>query len=179
MTFPRRRSACARWRACSWPRATSIRRRVDAIVETYEHEVGPHLGARVVARAWVDPAFRERLRANATDAVAELGICGRAGEHLVAVFNTPEVHNLVVCTLCSCYPWTVLGLPPVWYKSAPYRSRAVSDPRGVLADFGVTLARRRERPRVGLDRPRSATSWCRCRRPATSPRTELAGDGHA
>jgi nitrile hydratase subunit alpha len=112
---------------------------VDRIVETYEHEVGPHLGARVVARAWVDPAFRERLRANATDATAELGISGRAGEHLVAVFNTPEVHNLVVCTLCSCYPWTVLGLPPVWYKSAPYRSRAVSHPRGVLADFGVTL----------------------------------------
>ena len=113
---------------------------VDAIVETYEHEVGPHLGARVVARSWVDPDFRERLRANATEACAELGISGRAGEHLVAVFNTPEVHNLVVCTLCSCYPWTVLGLPPVWYKAAPYRSRAVSDPRGVLRDFGVELA---------------------------------------
>src|SRR3954452_15422770 len=112
---------------------------VDAIVETYEHEVGPHLGAKVVARAWVDPAFRERLLAAATRAVAELGISGRQGEHLVAVENTPEVHNLVVCTLCSCYPWTVLGLPPVWYKSAPYRSRAVSDPRGVLADFGVVL----------------------------------------
>src|SRR5215218_6014088 len=112
---------------------------VDAIVETYEHEVGPHLGARVVARSWVDPAFRERLLADATSAVAELGISGRQGEHLVAVENTPSVHNLVVCTLCSCYPWTVLGLPPVWYKSAPYRSRAVSDPRGVLADFGVTL----------------------------------------
>ncbi len=113
---------------------------VDAIVETYEHDVGPHLGAKVVARAWADPAFAERLRADATSAVAELGIGGRAGEHLVAVFNTPEEHNLVVCTLCSCYPWTVLGLPPVWYKSAPYRSRAVADPRGVLADFGVTLA---------------------------------------
>src|SRR3954451_15760182 len=112
---------------------------VDAIVETYEHEVGPHLGARVVARSWVDPAFRERLLADATSAVAELGISGRQGEHLVAVENTPSVHNLVVCTLCSCYPWTVLGLPPVWYKSAPYRSRAVADPRGVLADFGVTL----------------------------------------
>jgi nitrile hydratase subunit alpha len=112
---------------------------VDAIVETYEHEVGPHLGAKVVARSWVDEAFRERLLADATSAVAELGISGRQGEHLIAVENTPEVHNLVVCTLCSCYPWTVLGLPPVWYKSAPYRSRAVSDPRGVLADFGVTL----------------------------------------
>jgi len=112
---------------------------VDAIVETYEHEVGPHLGAQVVARAWVDPAFRGRLLADATSAVAELGISGRQGEHLVAVENTPEVHNLVVCTLCSCYPWTVLGLPPVWYKSAPYRSRAVSDPRGVLRDFGVSL----------------------------------------
>jgi nitrile hydratase len=112
---------------------------VDAIVETYEHEVGPHLGAQVVARAWVDAEFRERLLADATSAVAELGISGRQGEHLVAVENTPEVHNLVVCTLCSCYPWTVLGLPPVWYKSAPYRSRAVSDPRGVLRDFGVSL----------------------------------------
>jgi nitrile hydratase len=112
---------------------------VDAIVETYEHEVGPHLGAGVVARAWVDAGFRERLLADATSAVAELGISGRQGEHLIAVENTPEVHNLVVCTLCSCYPWTVLGLPPVWYKSAPYRSRAVSDPRGVLADFGVRL----------------------------------------
>src|SRR6478609_252004 len=112
---------------------------VDKIVETYEHEVGPHLGARVVARAWVDPAFRERLRTNATEATAELGISGRAGEHLVAVFNTPEVHNLVVCTLCSCYPYTVLGLPPVWYKSAPYRSRAVIDPRGLLKEFGVSL----------------------------------------
>src|SRR3954447_18567081 len=113
---------------------------VDAIVETYEHQVGPHLGARVVARSWVDAAFRERLLAGATSAVAELGISGRQGEHLVAVENTPSVHNLVVCTLCSCYPWTVLGLPPVWYKSAPYRSRAVSDPRGVLVDFGLTLS---------------------------------------
>jgi len=93
----------------------------------------------VVARAWVDEAFRARLLQDATSAVAELGISGRQGEHLVAVENTPQVHNLVVCTLCSCYPWTVLGLPPVWYKSAPYRSRAVSDPRGVLADFGVVL----------------------------------------
>ena len=112
---------------------------LDALVETYEHQVGPHLGARVVARAWVDPEYRARLAEDATPAIAELGISGRQGEHMVAVFNTPEVHNLVVCTLCSCYPWSVLGLPPVWYKSAPYRSRAVSEPRGVLADFGVTL----------------------------------------
>src|SRR4051812_43601390 len=105
---------------------------VDAIVETYEQRVGPHLGAAVVARAWRDASFRARLLADATSAVAELGISGRQGEHLVAVENTPSVHNMVVCTLCSCYPWTVLGLPPVWYKSAPYRSRAVSDPRGVL-----------------------------------------------
>ncbi|MDA0179983.1 nitrile hydratase subunit alpha [Solirubrobacter phytolaccae] len=112
---------------------------LDALVETYEHQVGPHNGARVVARAWVDPGYRERLLADATPAIAELGIRGRQGEHMVAVENTPDVHNLVVCTLCSCYPWSVLGLPPVWYKSAPYRSRAVADPRGVLTDFGVTL----------------------------------------
>jgi nitrile hydratase len=112
---------------------------VDAIVETYEHEVGPHLGAAVVAKAWTDAGFRDRLLADATSAVAELGISGRQGEHLVAVENTPQVHNLVVCTLCSCYPWTVLGLPPVWYKSPPYRSRAVSDPRGVLAELGLQL----------------------------------------
>ena len=112
---------------------------LDALVETYETQVGPHNGARVEARAWVDDAYRERLLSDATSAIAELGITGRQGEHMVAVENTAEVHNLVVCTLCSCYPWTVLGLPPVWYKSAPYRSRAVSDPRGVLADFGVEL----------------------------------------
>lgn len=112
---------------------------LDALVETYEHQVGPHNGARVVARAWVDDAYRARLLEDATAAIAELGITGRQGEHMVAVENTPQQHNLVVCTLCSCYPWSVLGLPPVWYKSAPYRSRAVSDPRGVLADFGVTL----------------------------------------
>ncbi|MEI8303350.1 MAG: nitrile hydratase subunit alpha [Burkholderiales bacterium] len=115
---------------------------LDAIIETYEHRIGPHLGARVVARAWADPAYREWLLRDATAAVAEpadFGFVGRQGEHLVAVENTPEQHNLVVCTLCSCYPWPVLGLPPAWYKSAPYRSRAVIDPRGVLADFGLTL----------------------------------------
>jgi nitrile hydratase len=112
---------------------------LDAIVDHYEHKVGPRNGARVVARAWSDPAFRARLMEDATAAIAELGYTGRQGEHLVAVENGPGVHNLVVCTLCSCYPWPVLGLPPVWYKSAPYRSRAVIDPRGVLAEFGVRL----------------------------------------
>ena len=112
---------------------------LDAIVETYEHKVGPRNGARVVARAWSDPAYRERLKADATAAIAELDISGRQGEHMVAVENTAEVHNLVVCTLCSCYPWSVLGLPPTWYKSNAYRSRAVIDPRGVLAEFGVTI----------------------------------------
>jgi nitrile hydratase len=112
---------------------------LDAIVDHYEHKVGPRNGARVVARAWADPAYRVRLEADATSAIAELGYIGRQGEHMIALFNTPQVHNMVVCTLCSCYPWPVLGLPPVWYKSAPYRSRAVIDPRGVLAEFGVAL----------------------------------------
>jgi nitrile hydratase len=112
---------------------------LDAIVDHFEHKVGPRNGARVVARAWVDPAYRERLRTDATAAISELGYMGRQGEHMVAVENTPSVHNMVVCTLCSCYPWPVLGLPPVWYKSAPYRSRAVIDPRGVLAEFGTQL----------------------------------------
>jgi nitrile hydratase subunit alpha len=112
---------------------------LDAIVEAYE-DVGPKNGAKVVARSWVDPAYRERLLADATSAIAELGFGGRQGEHMVAVENTPEVHHLIVCTLCSCYPWPVLGLPPAWYKSPAYRSRAVIDPRGVLADFGINLA---------------------------------------
>jgi nitrile hydratase subunit alpha len=112
---------------------------LDAIVDHFEHKVGPRNGARVVARAWSDPDYLMRLREDATAAIAELGYAGRQGEHMLAVENTAEVHNMVVCTLCSCYPWPVLGLPPVWYKSAPYRSRAVIDPRGVLAEFGVTL----------------------------------------
>jgi len=112
---------------------------LDAIVETYESKIGPRNGARVVARAWADPAYRERLRTDATKAIAELGYSGRQGEHMVAVENGAGVHNLVVCTLCSCYPWPVLGLPPVWYKSPPYRSRAVLEPRAVLKEFGVTL----------------------------------------
>jgi nitrile hydratase subunit alpha len=112
---------------------------IDALVETYEVKVGPRNGAQVVAKAWADPAYREWLRNDASAAIASLGFIGRQGEHMVAVENTPEEHNMVVCTLCSCYPWPVLGLPPVWYKSAPYRSRAVLDPRGVLAEFGVNL----------------------------------------
>jgi nitrile hydratase subunit alpha len=112
---------------------------IDALVETYETKIGPRNGAKVVAKAWSDPAYRAWLRADATAAIASLGFTGRQGEHMVAVENTPDEHNMVVCTLCSCYPWPVLGLPPIWYKSAPYRSRAVIDPRGVLAEFGVTL----------------------------------------
>jgi nitrile hydratase subunit alpha len=112
---------------------------LDVLIETYETKIGPRNGARVVARAWVDPAFRKWLLEDATAAMASLGYAGRQGEHMVAVENTESRHNLVVCTLCSCYPWSVLGLPPTWYKSAPYRARAVRDPRGVLADFGVAL----------------------------------------
>ena len=112
---------------------------VDAVVETYETRIGPRNGARVVAKAWVDDRFAQWLREDATAAIGSLGFTGRQGESMVAVENTPKLHNMVVCTLCSCYPWPVLGLPPVWYKSAPYRSRAVKDPRGVLADFGITL----------------------------------------
>ncbi len=112
---------------------------LDAVIDTYEHKVGPRNGARVIARAWVDPVYRQRLLTDATAAIAELGYSGSQGEHMVAVENTPKVHNLVVCTLCSCYPWPVLGLPPVWYKSAPYRSRAVIDPRGVLREFGLEM----------------------------------------
>jgi len=113
---------------------------IDAVIDTWESKIGPRNGARVVARAWVDAAYRKRLLADATAAIGELGYGGSQGEHMVVVENTPTVHNLVVCTLCSCYPWPVLGLPPLWYKSAPYRSRAVIDPRGVLREFGVTLA---------------------------------------
>jgi len=112
---------------------------LDVLIDTYETKVGPRNGARVVARAWSDPDYADWLKRDATAAIAALGFDGRQGEHMVALFNTPQVHNMVVCTLCSCYPWPVLGLPPVWYKAPPYRSRAVIDPRGVLADFGVTL----------------------------------------
>ncbi len=112
---------------------------LDALVDTYEHKIGPRNGARVVARAWSDPAYKQRLLSDANAAIAELGYGGMQGEHMVVIENSAKVHNLVVCTLCSCYPWPVLGLPPVWYKSSPYRSRAVIDPRGVLREFGLEL----------------------------------------
>ena len=112
---------------------------LNEIIDTYEHRVGPRNGAHVVARAWTDPAFKQALLADATATVASLGYFGRQGEHLQVVENTPALHNVVVCTLCSCYPWTVLGLPPAWYKSAPYRARVVSEPRAVLREFGTEL----------------------------------------
>ena len=112
---------------------------LDVMVDAFENRIGPRNGARVIARAWTDPAYKARLLKDATTAIAEVGYAGAQGEHMIVVENTPAVHNLVVCTLCSCYPWPVLGLPPVWYKSSAYRSRAVIDPRGVLAEFGVTL----------------------------------------
>jgi nitrile hydratase subunit alpha len=117
---------------------------LDTLIETYETKVGPRNGAQVVARAWSDPAFKDWLLKDATAAIASLGFTGRQGEHMVVVENTAEVHNLVVCTLCSCYPWPVLGLPPTWYKAAPYRSRAVMQPRAVLAEFGVSLPKNKE-----------------------------------
>lgn len=113
---------------------------LDALIDTYEHKIGPRNGAQVVAKAWVDPAYKQRLLTDSDKAIAELGFGGQQGEHMVVVENTPAVHNMVVCTLCSCYPWPVLGLPPVWYKSAPYRSRSVIDPRGVLREFGLELS---------------------------------------
>ena len=113
---------------------------LDALIDAYENKIGPRNGARVVARAWVDPAYRKRLLSDPAAAIAEFGYTGSQGEHMVVVENGPGVHNLVVCTLCSCYPWPLLGLPPVWYKSSPYRSRAVIDPRGVLREFGVALS---------------------------------------
>ena len=116
------------------------RKALDALIDTYEHKIGPRNGARVVARAWSDPAYKQRLLTDADAALAELGYGGLQGEHMVVVENTPTLHNMVVCTLCSCYPWPVLGLPPVWYKSAPYRSRSVIDPRGVLKEFGLELS---------------------------------------
>jgi nitrile hydratase len=112
---------------------------LDSIIETYETKIGPHIGAQVVARAWVDSGFREALLADASKAIAKLGLEQKVGDHLIAVENTPSTHNMIVCTLCSCYPWDLLGLPPAWYKSAPYRARTVKEPRRVLADFGVTL----------------------------------------
>jgi nitrile hydratase subunit alpha len=113
---------------------------LDALVDAYENKIGPRNGARVVARAWTDPIYKQRLLTDANSAIAELGFGGQQGDNMVVLENTPKVHNLVVCTLCSCYPWPVLGLPPVWYKSAPYRSRSVIDPRGILKEFGTEIA---------------------------------------
>ncbi len=113
---------------------------LDALIDAYEHKIGPRNGAQVVARAWIDPAYKQRLLTDSDTAIAELGFGGQQGEHMMVVENTPSVHNMVVCTLCSCYPWPVLGLPPVWYKSAPYRSRSVIDPRGVLREFGLEIS---------------------------------------
>ena len=113
---------------------------LDALVDTFEHKIGPRNGARVVAKAWSDPAYKQRLLTDSDKALAELGYIGQQGEHMIVVENTPSLHNMIVCTLCSCYPWPTLGLPPVWYKSAPYRSRAVIDPRGVLREFGLELS---------------------------------------
>ena len=138
---------------------------LDAMIEAYETRIGPHNGARVVAKAWTDAAFRHALVEDATKAVQSFGLINRVGDHLIAVENTPTLHNIIVCTLCSCYPWEVLGLPPVWYKSAPYRSRAVNDPRGVLADFGLTLAPNMQISASGIRPPRRASSCCRCARP--------------
>lgn len=165
---------------------------LDALVETYEHRVGPRNGARVVARAWADAAFRERLLRDATEAIGAdetFGFRGRQGEHMVALENSPGVHNVVVCTLCSCYPWPVLGLPPVWYKSAPYRSRVVIDPRGVLAEFGVTLPADTEirvwdstaeiRYLVVPMRPAGTEGWSEQRLAALVTRDSMIGTGLA
>jgi nitrile hydratase len=138
---------------------------LDHIIEAYETRIGPHNGARAVARAWVDPAFKQALLRDASTAVGSLGVVERVGDHLVAVENTERVHNMIVCTLCSCYPWEVLGLPPVWYKSAPYRSRAVIDARGVLADFGVTLPKTTD-IRVWDSTAETRLSYCPCAPPA-------------
>ena len=160
---------------------------LDVLIETYETKVGPHNGAKVVAKAWTDPNYKTRLLKDATAAIAEFGFTGRQGEHMVAVENTDKVHNIVVCTLCSCYPWTVLGLPPVWYKSAPYRSRAVSDPRSVLADFGVTLPGDKEikvwdstaevRYLVVPERPARTDGWNEERLAALVTRDSMIGTG--
>jgi nitrile hydratase len=162
---------------------------VDALIETYESEIGPRNGARVVAKAWSDPAYRERLRADATAAIAELGYGGRQGEHMVAVENGGGVHNLVVCTLCSCYPWPVLGVPPTWYKSAAYRSRAVLDPHGILEEFGVALPEETEvrvwdstaeiRYLVIPERPAGTDGWTEERLADLVTRDSMIGTGLA
>ena len=145
---------------------------LDELVQAYEKRIGPRNGAMVVARSWTDPTFREWLLRDASAAIHSMGFTGRQGEHLVAVENTPQEHNMVVCTLCSCYPWPVLGLPPSWYKSPPYRARMVAEPRAVLREFGLELPSEVEVV-SGTPAPRSATWWCRCgrRRPRAGART--------
>lgn len=162
---------------------------LDALVDTYENHIGPRNGARVVARAWTDPAYRERLLKDATAAIAELGYSGVQGEDMVAVENTPQIHNMTVCTLCSCYPWPTLGLPPVWYKSAPYRSRVVIDPRGVLAEFGVSLPADTEirvwdssaelRYLVIPERPAGTEGWSEAKLAELVTRNSMIGTGFA
>lgn len=162
---------------------------LDELIDTYETKIGPRNGAAVVARAWSDEAYRQRLLNDATAAIAEMGFTGRQGEHMVAVENTNKVHNMVVCTLCSCYPWPVLGLPPVWYKSPPYRSRVVIDPRGVLADFGVSIDQDIEvrvwdstaevRYLVIPQRPAGTDGWSAERLAALVTRNSMIGTGHA
>ncbi|WP_370155502.1 nitrile hydratase subunit alpha [Ferrovibrio sp.] len=162
---------------------------LDVLIETYETKVGPHNGAHVVAKAWSDPAYRDWLLKDATAAIRSLGYIGRQGEHMVAVENTAGIHNMVVCTLCSCYPWPVLGLPPVWYKSAPYRSRAVMDPRGVLQDFGVILPADKQirvwdstaeiRYLVLPERPAGTEGWSAARLATLVTRDSMIGTGLA
>ena len=162
---------------------------LDRIVEAYETKIGPHIGAKVVARAWTDPAFKAALVADASKAIATMGLETRIGDHIVAVENTEKRHNVVVCTLCSCYPWDVLGLPPTWYKSAPYRSRVVKDPRGVLSDFGVTIPTSTEirvwdstaetRFIVVPLRPRGTDGWSEERLAGLVTRNSMVGTGLA
>jgi nitrile hydratase len=162
---------------------------LDVLIDTYQTQIGPRNGARVVARSWVDAEFRKWLLEDATGAIASMGYTGRQGEHMVAVENTSSCHNMVVCTLCSCYPWPVLGLPPTWYKSAPYRARAVRDPRGVLADFGVTLSESTQirvwdstaevRYLVIPRRPPNTEGWSEERLAALVTRDSMIGTGLA
>ncbi|ARB20006.1 nitrile hydratase subunit alpha [Klebsiella sp. K794] len=160
---------------------------LDELIDTYEHKVGPRNGAQVVARAWSDPEYKRRLMENATAAITELGFSGIQGEDMLVVENTPDVHNVTVCTLCSCYPWPVLGLPPVWYKSAPYRSRIVIDPRGVLAEFGLHIPENKEirvwdssaelRYLVLPERPAGTEGWSEAQLSELITRDSMIGTG--
>ncbi|MBZ7630367.1 nitrile hydratase subunit alpha [Klebsiella michiganensis] len=160
---------------------------LDELIDTYEHKVGPRNGAQVVARAWSDPEYKRRLMENATAAITELGFSGIQGEDMLVVENTPDVHNVTVCTLCSCYPWPVLGLPPVWYKSAPYRSRIVIDPRGVLAEFGLHIPENKEirvwdssaelRYLVLPERPACTEGWSEAQLSELITRDSMIGTG--